>query len=472
MIADQAARGHVRHDPGLAGAGLLHLHQLALAGAGDLLDHGAGIGVVDVDRDLLHRLQPLAVPLPEQDLRAGDRELEPLAAHVLDQDAHLQLAASRDLEGLAARRVGDLDGDVRLRLAHQALSDHAGLHLLAVAARERAVVDAEGHGDRGRVDRLGRQGHVDRRVADRVGHGRLRHAGEGDDVAGDGLVDRLLAEAAEGEDLRHAERLDPLSLAAERLDLIAGAQRAALDPPRQEPADERIGAERRGEHAERLTGGGGLPGGGDVRDDELEQRVEALARAIQLGVGPAGAAGGVEHGEVELIVVGAERGEEVEHLVERAVGLGVGLVDLVQHHDGPQPEGQRLGGDELRLRHRPLGRVDEQHDAVHHRQDPLHLAAEVGVAGRVHDVDSRAPPLDRGALGEDGDAPLALEVVRVHRPLGDSLILAVAARLLQQLVDQRGLAMVDMGDDGDVSQVHDRHLGSGRRSACVGMPRR
>ncbi len=191
-------------------------------------------------------------------------------------------------------------------------------------------------------------------------------------------------------------------------------------------------------------------------DDEVEERGEVLARSVELDIGPAGPAGGVEDGEVELVVVGAERGEEIEHLVERAVGLGVGLVDLVEHHDRPQSEGQRLGCDELGLRHRPFGRVDEEDDAVDHRQDALDLAAEIGVAGRVHDVDPRALPFDRGALRQDRDPALAFEVVGIHGPLGRGLVLAVGARLLQQLVDERGLAVVDVGDDGDVAQVHGR----------------
>ena len=63
-------------------------------------------------------------------------------------------------------------------------------------------------------------------------------------------------------------------------------------------------------------------------------------------------------------------------------------------------------------------------------------------------------PQDRGDLGEDGDAALALEVVRIHGALGHPLIVAEGAGLLQQTVDQGGLAVVDMGDDGDIAKVH------------------
>ena len=74
--------------------------------------------------------------------------------------------------------------------------------------------------------------------------------------------------------------------------------------------------------------------------------------------------------------------------------------------------------------------------------------------GRVDDVDVRAVPLDRGALGEDRDPALFLEVVRIHRALFDPLVFAEGARLAEELVDKGRLAVIDVRDDRDVTQVH------------------
>ena len=128
-------------------------------------------------------------------------------------------------------------------------------------------------------------------------------------------------------------------------------------------------------------------------------------------------------------------------------------------HDRLEPHLQRLGDDEFRLRQRPLGGVDQHQRAIDHVENALDLAAEIGVAGRVDDIDARVLPDQRGRLGEDGDATLALEVVGIHGALGDALVLAERAGLLQQAVDQRGLAVVDVGDNGDVAQVHGRVKG-------------
>ena len=160
---------------------------------------------------------------------------------------------------------------------------------------------------------------------------------------------------------------------------------------------------------------------------------------------------GVEHGEIELRLVGVEVDEEVVDFVEDFLRARVGAVDLVDDDDGRQLGFERLREHVARLRQRAFGGVDEQHDAVDHLERALHFAAEVGVAGRVDDVDLAAVVVDGGVLGEDGDAALAFEVVRVHDALGHLLVGAEGAGLAQHGVDERGLAVVDVGDDGDIA---------------------
>ena len=82
------------------------------------------------------------------------------------------------------------------------------------------------------------------------------------------------------------------------------------------------------------------------------------------------------------------------------------------------------------MRQRPFRSVDQHDDAVDHVEDALDLAAKVGVARRVDDVDMRALPLDAGALGENGDAALAFEIVGIHGALRHLLVFAEGAGLL------------------------------------------
>jgi hypothetical protein len=82
------------------------------------------------------------------------------------------------------------------------------------------------------------------------------------------------------------------------------------------------------------------------------------------------------------------------------------------------------------------------------------------VPRRVDDVDLRVAVANRGVLGQDGDPALALLVHRVHDAVGHLLVGREDVRLAQHRVDERRLAVVDVGDDGHVADVvaarHDR----------------
>ena len=47
------------------------------------------------------------------------------------------------------------------------------------------------------------------------------------------------------------------------------------------------------------------------------------------------------------------------------------------------------------------------------------------------------------------------QIVGIHDPLLQLAMFGERARLAQQLVDQRGFAVIDMGDDRDVAQLRD-----------------
>jgi hypothetical protein len=114
---------------------------------------------------------------------------------------------------------------------------------------------------------------------------------------------------------------------------------------------------------------------------------------------------------------------------------------------------ERLADHEARLRHHAVDRVDHEQHRVDHRQHALDLAAEVGVTGRVDEVDAHALELDARVLGVDRDAALALEVFVVHHALGNHLVGAERAREAQQRIDERRLAVIDVRDDREVAEI-------------------
>ena len=129
----------------------------------------------------------------------------------------------------------------------------------------------------------------------------------------------------------------------------------------------------------------------------------------------------------------------------------VGTVDLVDHHDHAVTQLQGAAEHEARLGHSALGGVNQQNNAVDHLQNTLHLAAEVGMARGVHNVDFGVAILDGRVFGQDGDAALTLQLVGVHDALHRFLILTIYAALLEHLIDQRGLAVVNVGNNGYIA---------------------
>ena len=223
------------------------------------------------------------------------------------------------------------------------------------------------------------------------------------------------------------------------------------DAAEREPADVRVGVEVRDERLQRKVGVVARRRHG--LEDRLDERPEVVGELVLLEPRLPGARVAVDDRELDLVLVGVEVEEELVDLVHDLFAARVGPVDLVDDEHDRQPRLERLAQDEARLRQRPLARVDEQQDAVDHRQPALDLAAEVGVARRVDDVELRVADGDRRVLGEDRDALLALEVGRVHDALVHVLVLAEGAGLPEQRVDERRLPVVDVRDDRDVAQI-------------------
>ena len=339
----------------------------------------------------LERLAGDAVDLAQHDARPRHRQLVAFAAHVLDQDREVQLAAARHQERIGVAGLLDAQRDVGQHLLREPVAQVARRHVLAFAAGERRRVDLEVHRQRRLVDHDRRQRlrRVDRRQrrADRE----LVDAGDEHDVAGLRRLDRHAL---------HARRTrTPASTFAFGGDLAL--RRAGRSAPRL-PARRRGGrggcgrcpaARRSSSSRARLTwncsGPSASPtGAGHVREDRLEQRahVGAFRRRVRLRdvrrrASPSRSAPTRRRpGNRAASSVAPSRSKSSNVWLTTHSGRAPGRSTLFTTTIGCRPELQRLQRDEARLRHRPFDRVDQQQHAVDHAQHALDLAAEVGVA--------------------------------------------------------------------------------------------
>ena len=113
--------------------------------------------------------------------------------------------------------------DVALRLAQQPLADDAALHFVALGAGERGIVDAEGHRQGRRIDRLRRAAARSPPVRTSVcDDGRLGQAGDGDDVAGEASSIGVRSRPRKASTLVTRPVLDQVAVAVQHLDRLVG----------------------------------------------------------------------------------------------------------------------------------------------------------------------------------------------------------------------------------------------------------
>src|SRR5207253_2917854 len=193
---DQAARGDRELQVNLA-LSVVHANELALAVA-DQLHDAAHVLLGDVDDEILDRLEQLPVLILAHDhVRLADAQFVSFATHVLNENAQVQEAATADLECAFVFRFFDLQRDVRFELLHQPLAKIAAGDVFALFADEGRRVDAEHHGQRGRLNLFGLERLRVVGVADRVGNVDALQPDQRDDVARGGVFSVLAPETVE-----------------------------------------------------------------------------------------------------------------------------------------------------------------------------------------------------------------------------------------------------------------------------------
>ena len=315
---------------------------------------------------------------------------------------------------------------------------------------------------------------VDLQRAEGVGDGGLGEAGDGDDVAGRGLVDRLALQAAEGQQLGDAAALDLLAVARQRLDrpCRAPACRDSTRPVSRRPrngsasistASSAAGSSARGlgrrrRHVARRSG---RTAGArfSLRLGHVRRPPSPACRGRR-GAGSRAARRwrpGRRTGRRRRSAPGPDRRAGRSTLFSTTIGRrpsfsalpSTNLVCGITPSSASTSSRQPSTMPRMRSTSPPksawpgvsmmLMRVSPASPC---QSTEVHLARMVMPRSRSWSLES-----------------MARSTVR--------LVGAEGARLGEQLVDQGGLAVVDVGDDGDVSEVH---FSRGERSGG-GRPR-
>ena len=137
-------------------------------------------------------------------------------------------------------------------------------------------------------------------------------------------------------------------------------------------------------------------------------------------------------------------------------GSAPGPVDLVDEDQRRDVEPLERAEQQRRLGLDALDRRDDEHRTVEDAEDALDLGDEVGVAGRVDEVDREIADQERGDRGPDRDAAFALELERVG--LGgagvDAADVVDRAGGEEESLGEGGLTGVDVGEDSEIERAH------------------
>ena len=190
----------------------------------------------------------------------------------------------------------------------------------------------------------------------------------------------------------------------------------------------------------RVTGGGG-----NIADHPLQHLIN-----VQAGLGRD--AGCIHAGQADHIL----------HLLGHLVRVGAGQVDLVQDGYQLQIVLQRHVGVGQRLGLHTLGGIHHQNGTLTGGQTAADLVGKVHMARGVDEVELvgfavLGSVVQGNGAGFDGDAALPLDVhVIEDLILHDALVHALGQ--LQDAVRQGGLAVVDVCNDAEISDVVSCHV--------------
>ena len=426
---------------------LFHFHHFATADA-DQFNHLSRSAVWNIDRKCFDRFAVLTVDLFADHMRLGDGEFIAFAPHGLNKDGDVQNAASADFESVA--EFFHTQGNVAFRFFEKTLADVTAADEFAFLAEERGVVDAEHHGDGGFVDRDRRHGFRCGGVGNRVADVETFNADDRAEVAAVDMIGLFAFDSFKSKDLFDGSGNDP-PVAFDDNDRTGGVERSAMNASDTDSADIIVVIQRGDLHLKRSFVDGRS---WNAVEHGIHQRENGVAFAVfEVGRCPAVPSAGVEQWEIKLFIIGAEVDEEIKNIVVDFVRTRIGTVDLVDDDNRFQFGLQCFIQHETCLGQGTFGGIDEQDNAVCHIEDPLHLSAEIAVSRSVNDVDFGVPVTNTDIFCEDRNTPFPFEIVVVKETFVHFLIFAEEFGLLDDLVNERGFAMVNVCDDGDVSDV-------------------
>ena len=399
------------------------------------------------------RFALLAIDDFVNNLGFGNFQFKSFTAHGFDEYGEMEFAAAGHFESIGCIGVFYAKSHIGFDFLVETGTDVTGGHEVPFLASKGALVDMEYHGQGRFVDVDGREGF---RIGG-IGYGftdvDILEACHGDDVAGFGFLYGSPFHSLPGE--------EGADMVAADLGAVSDGYRHALfgGAPGQ-TADgyfTQIIIGFQGGHHNLQAAVGIHIGAGAVFKNGIEEGSQVLAFIIHMELGNAVSGRAVNQREIQLVIICFQFDEEVQNFAFHVRNTLVRTVDLIDDNDRFQLMFQCLSEDVLGLGHRAFMGVYQKEYAVYHVQDTFHFAAEVSMPWGINDVDFNTIVHDGSVLCQNGNASFPFQRVGVHDTFCYFLVVPENMTLFQHGIDKGRLAMVDMGDNGNVADIFSFH---------------
>ena len=138
----------------------------------------------------------------------------------------------------------------------------------------------------------------------------------------------------------------------------------------------------------------------------------------------------VDNGEVQLIFRCIKAEHQVKNHFVYFVRAAVGLIYLINHHNGFQTDFQCLLQNETGLWHRAFESIYQQNTAISHIQHTLNFATEVAVSRSINYINFGAVVVDGNVFGKNRYTTFAFQIVVIQDKF--TTVLVVAEQISRQ----------------------------------------
>ena len=303
--------------------------------------------------------------------------------HSLDQNRQVQFPTAFYYKSIGVFGFFHPQSHVGLDLFHQPVTKVTAGYILPFLAGKRTVIYKEFHGQGGLVDFDACQGFRLFRVCNGIADFHLAEADQCHNVTG--LYLRHLCPFQTLIGIKTADFFYINFFFMHQGDLLPVSDSTAYYAAYYDTPHIRIVVQCVGQHLQRLIHFH-IRCGNRIQND-LEQRLQIIAFIFHGQLGKTGTGRSINHREFQLLVISFQFNEQVQHLINHFGCPLVRTVNLIDDHNRLQMFFQSLPQYIFRLGHGTFIGVNQQQNAVHHGEDPLHFPAKVCMAGSIQNID-------------------------------------------------------------------------------------